>query len=154
MAGSAANESLATAVFATFFVILAGCVLKCERACVCFPEPTTHQNRGVFSPILIPGAGRVRGLFLGALTARPYPVSFPPVFLRRYLGFSPAYSQPPFPVPVSPSYRKWHYPACLREHTRLFDVHEQPTSRAGCALQKRRHVEVTGRSRRWVCRVS
>ena len=32
-----------------------------------------------------------------------------------------------------------------------FDVHEQPTSRAGRALQERRHVEVSAGSRRWVC---
>ena len=60
-----------------------------ERACVCFPEPTTHQNRGVFSPILIPGAGRVRGLCLGALAARPYPVSFLPFFCAATWNFHP-----------------------------------------------------------------
>ena len=31
-----------------------------------------------------------------------------------------------------------------------FDVHEQPIPRAGRALQERRHVEVSARSRRWV----
>ena len=36
------------------------------NARVCFPEPTTRQNRGVLSPIPIPGAGRVRGWALGA----------------------------------------------------------------------------------------
>ena len=39
-----------------------------ERACAraCFPETTTRQNRGVLSPIPIPGVGRVRGWTLGA----------------------------------------------------------------------------------------
>ena len=30
-------------------------------------------------------------------------------------------------------------------------MHEQPTSRASCSLQARRHVEVSARSCRWVC---
>ena len=38
----------------------------------------------------------------------------------------------------------------LGEHRRCIDVHGQPALRAGRALQERRHVEVSGRSHRWV----